>query len=722
MGRTSSVHRTRVVGISLVLILFTAPPSLVAQADPGVPPVTVGPRILIATHAPWLSGATRVLSDTVNERFAVIWRTVAEVNGYLVHTLHGQWLNTDGSLYGSAFTVPLAFPDPFDGGLIEFDPINNRFLLFFGVRGYNTSRGYGQFIRADGSLDGGSFLIPPPQVTLPLFDPNSDSYGVAYLKFDPVHQNFFTVFSVSNRVGPLGNPTSNLIAQRLNLDGSVAGAPIVVTNYDYSANNCGAGARLRAFGSDADAGRFLIVWTTQSTGCVPTNGQIVSGDGTATGPAFSIAAAGSPVSTAFDSENSRFLVVFGGVDVTVTGQLVNADGTLYGGSFLSTLWDGVHGSLSTLYDAASGKFQLIGYKYLQQGGWMGLGQLLNPDGSPYGQSFAVIDTPIPLCYTLGFTTVAGSAETGTLVVSDEAFPPDPNSPCEVGSAELVGRFVKVAGVVEEDTTPPVVSCGGPDGLWHSEDVRIWCSAEDAGSGLANPDDSSFELTTAVPGATDTTDAQTGTREVCDVAGNCVAVGPIGGNYVDKKAPFITVNSPAETGYLLNQLVPGSYACTDGGSGIASCAGPVPSGTGILTGAVGSHSFSVAAADNVGNSSTWSVQYSVSYNICPLYDQTKAVKSGATIPVKLQLCDAASANVSDPTIPVTTVQLVPVSSGATSEVQDAGNANPDNNFRYNASLAGYIFNLKTRGLPTGTWKLEFTAGADGVTHAVQFQVR
>jgi hypothetical protein len=67
----------------------------------------------------------------------------------------------------------------------------------------------------------------------------------------------------------------------------------------------------------------------------------------------------------------------------------------------------------------------------------------------------------------------------------------------------------------------------------------------------------------------------------------------------------------------------------------------------------------------------------------------------------------------------------VSIAATSQVQDSGNANPDGNFRFDASLGaagGYIFNLTTKGLATGTYSLVFTIAGDAGPHAVSFQVR
>jgi hypothetical protein len=45
------------------------------------------------------------------------------------------------------------------------------------------------------------------------------------------------------------------------------------------------------------------------------------------------------------------------------------------------------------------------------------------------------------------------------------------------------------------------------------------------------------------------------------------------------------------------------------------------------------------------------------------------------------------------------------------VEDSGNANPDDNFRYDRTLPGYIFNLSTKPLVNGTWKLSFRSSND-----------
>ncbi len=163
----------------------------------------------------------------------------------------------------------------------------------------------------------------------------------------------------------------------------------------------------------------------------------------------------------------------------------------------------------------------------------------------------------------------------------------------------------------EDATPPQVSCAAADGAWHNSDVTIACTASDVGSGLANSADVNFNLTTNVPVGTETANAVTNSRQVCDMAGNCNTAGPFTGNKVDKKAPTIAIASPtAGATYGVNAKVAASYACSDGGSGMTSCAGPVANGSLITTSPMGTKTFVVTANDAVGNSSTRSVTYTV----------------------------------------------------------------------------------------------------------------
>jgi hypothetical protein len=112
---------------------------------------------------------------------------------------------------------------------------------------------------------------------------------------------------------------------------------------------------------------------------------------------------------------------------------------------------------------------------------------------------------------------------------------------------------------------------------------------------------------------------------------------------------------------------------------------------------------------------------VSFAICVLYDETRAYRAGSTIPIRLSLCDATGANVSTSSLVVTATGVTQVSTSTSGVLEDAGSANPDNEFRFVAD-GSYLFNLQTTGFSTGTYEVTFTATGDPIPHTVQFQVR
>jgi hypothetical protein len=111
-----------------------------------------------------------------------------------------------------------------------------------------------------------------------------------------------------------------------------------------------------------------------------------------------------------------------------------------------------------------------------------------------------------------------------------------------------------------------------------------------------------------------------------------------------------------------------------------------------------------------------------YLMTPLYATTKAFRVGSTVPVKIQVFDATGANVSSEDLAVHAMELVRRSPEAAAILNDSGNANPDANFRYDASLAGYVYNLNTRGLASGTYDLRVRIGADGRLYTTPLQLR
>jgi len=112
-----------------------------------------------------------------------------------------------------------------------------------------------------------------------------------------------------------------------------------------------------------------------------------------------------------------------------------------------------------------------------------------------------------------------------------------------------------------------------------------------------------------------------------------------------------------------------------------------------------------------------------HEVCPHFDQERAYKLNSTIPIRLQLCDASGQNLSSADLVVTATGLVKIDgTAATGVVEDAGNANPDNGFRYAPDLGSYVYNLRTKDLSAGTWELRFTVSGDPATYSVRFDLR
>lgn len=295
-----------------------------------------------------------------------------------------------------------------------------------------------------------------------------------------------------------------------------------------------------------------------------------------------------------------------------------------------------------------------------------------------------------------------------------------------GSSTTVNYLIKANngdgqnGCNAEDNTPATVTINVPAGVtafpgslsftscdtlqsvvFSSSSVgehEITVSVSDTGPGTYNPNPAKFKLiVNTAPPPSDTT------------------------------PPSITITTPAVGGaYTLNEDVKASYSCADetGGSGLKTCVGTVANGAALDTSSVGVKTFTVNAEDNAGNTSIEEVSYTVNYGVCALYDQSKSHKSGSTVPIKLQLCDANGVNYSSSGIVLNAAGLSKIGNSASAILaEDSGNANPDSNFRYSADLEGYIFNLSTKSLTTGTWKLSFKVG--GVTagaYSVEFMVK
>ena len=83
---------------------------------------------------------------------------------------------------------------------------------------------------------------------------------------------------------------------------------------------------------------------------------------------------------------------------------------------------------------------------------------------------------------------------------------------------------------------------------------------------------------------------------------------------DNVEPEIDLTTPANGAeYFLDAEILADYACSDEGSGVASCVGDVAVGSAIDTSTLGSYDFTVTATDNAGNSASVTHTYTVVAN-------------------------------------------------------------------------------------------------------------
>ena len=114
----------------------------------------------------------------------------------------------------------------------------------------------------------------------------------------------------------------------------------------------------------------------------------------------------------------------------------------------------------------------------------------------------------------------------------------------------------------------------------------------------------------------------------------------------------------------------------------------------------------------------------SYSVCALFDASKSFKAGRVVPLKLALCDANGHNLSRADLVLTATDLVHQDATASTVLapDSPGEANADGVFRYDATLGGYVFNLSTTGLTTGTWELQFRVSGEAAVYGIRFDVK
>jgi hypothetical protein len=285
-----------------------------------------------------------------------------------------------------------------------------------------------------------------------------------------------------------------------------------------------------------------------------------------------------------------------------------------------------------------------------------------------------------------------------------------------------------------DIAAPVIECGAADGMWHPDNVNIGCTADDADSGLEDEGDASFDLTTSVVAGEEWANAFTSSREICDTAlpqPNCATAGPIGGSKIDRRAPSVTVNMPAVAGtYTVGQVVTADYSCSDGGSGMQSCAGPVASGQAIDTATVGAKTFAVTGTDNVGHSTTVNVAYTVAPRptfifggFLPPVDPLptfNSMKAGGAVPVRFSLGGNYGLNIFAAGYPQSQ-RINCTSSAPLDDIEQTVTAG-QSTLSYDAATNVYSYIWKTDKTWAGTCRQLVVTFTDGSTYHANFKFK
>jgi hypothetical protein len=328
--------------------------------------------------------------DSINNRYLVAYSKVVD----LIETTHiyGQLLNADGTAYGSEFAISTGTDSQYNPS-VAYDSVNQRFLVVWSDwRNYDTTNTdiYGQVVNADGSLYGSNFAIST--------DPDFQrSPSVAY---DSANEKFLVTWDDDRNT----NTTSiDIYGQLVNADGSLF-------NFNFAISTFSGIQRVPSVAYDSVNGRFLVVWEDLRNFNLTFPdifGQLVNANGSLFGSNFAIST--NPdfqrnSSVAYDSVNQRFLVAWedfrnrNTTSYDIYGQLVNANGSLYGTAanfnFAISTGTDFQTNPSVAYDSAHQRFLVAweDFRNRDTTGYDIYGQVVNANGSLHDSDFA-ISTP-----------------------------------------------------------------------------------------------------------------------------------------------------------------------------------------------------------------------------------------------------------------------------------------------------------------------------------------
>jgi hypothetical protein len=103
----------------------------------------------------------------------------------------------------------------------------------------------------------------------------------------------------------------------------------------------------------------------------------------------------------------------------------------------------------------------------------------------------------------------------------------------------------------------------------------------------------------------------------------------------------------------------------------------------------------------------------------LFDQTRPINAGSTVPIKVKIADVNGANQSSQAIVLTALRVEPGNIAAIAP----GSSSPTNLFRFDPTTQSYHFNLQSeRTWTAGTYQLIFRIAGDPVERSISFIIR
>jgi hypothetical protein len=230
------------------------------------------------------------------------------------------------------------------------------------------------------------------EITLGL---NSDNQGTIKIAYAPTTGKYLVVFAQG--------PMTKIVAQMVNGDGTLDGS-----NFDVIPGDIYAETPSVAW--DSVNHRFLVAARVHGSSQPPTimRGTILNDNGSVYAAPFTILDSVSfyPPSVAFDSANQRFLLiweVYGGSGHTLHGQLVSADGSLFGDQLAVVPTDSVSFANDLIYNALSRKYLAV----WSSGGI--LAQKISGAGVNRGAAFTAADPADPYQAALAWNSRIGNA-------------------------------------------------------------------------------------------------------------------------------------------------------------------------------------------------------------------------------------------------------------------------------------------------------------------------